>query len=177
MTDFVYDRSFNTEGTSSVIKAAYYDSIDEELVVELHSGVLAGYQHVNSDVFTAMYYTNKSRIEGNEYSSVGNYWNVWVKPNFEGFDTTGIELIDGDEVQDEPVEERKLTGAEEAAEAATEDVFRLFTVHYTADFAEGDLQLSLFAKDADDALARFEKVAEAALWDDVEVNALTQHFG
>ena len=87
MSNFSYTNVKETP-ESSVVGAVYYNADDAELVVELHNGTLAGYADVPVAVFLAMATHYDARDEG---GSLGRYWNLDVKNNYDGFDTSWID--------------------------------------------------------------------------------------
>lgn len=200
MTDFTFDRSFYTEGTSSVIDEVFYNSETKQLLVELArrswdgSIVRAGYEDVPADVFTAMEALNTNRVENDDESaSVGSYWNAWVKPFFKGFDTAGLEPVSAkqpDLVAQAPVEDISTsqvvnTGSISSISTDGTGYFTVlsapaanqsqFTVHFV-DGDEEDHQLTLTAADQNDALTRFNQIAVLAQWNLIEIQAITQYF-
>lgn len=186
MTDVVYDREFDTEGTSTVIDRVYYSTKDKLLFVQLHrtdwhgDPILAGYQDVPADVFTALETTNQNRIKGDQNASVGSYWNLWIKPYFTGYDTSEVELVSAEEeAKNAPVfGSRILTGSGVVVASTLAPVQpnkTEFTINFVDDQNES-CSLTLFAADVNDALLRFNGIAETAQWDTVEITSVTQHF-
>lgn len=175
-----YTHSFDTEGTSSVIDEVFYNEDTQELYVQLFrsnwagGNVVAGYAGVPKDIYDAMELINSSRVnDDNNDASVGAYWNIFVKPNFTGLSTDGLELepVDDDEAVDAfpntsgfftskaaPVEVEDVKGTEEVSVEPAE----LFdwTLTFDSDVTEGDFALR--AASLEDAIERFEKIAEIA---------------
>lgn len=168
----VYTHSFDTEGTSSVIDKVYYNDGSEELYVQLFrtdsygAPVIAGYAGVPEDIYRAMELINFSRVQdGNYDASVGSYWNIFVKPNFTGIDTAEVDF-DITEPDDEvvsfftsdatDVEVEDVAGAEEVKPQELYD----WTLAFDSDVTEGEFALR--AASLEDAIERFEKIAEIA---------------
>lgn len=98
MTEVFCDRWFDTEETSSVIEAVYYSSERRELFIQLvprddYPGIVAGYKGVPANIFTALEVLNSKRLNGEKWSSVGKYWNYFVKPYFEGLPTKDVDIF------------------------------------------------------------------------------------
>lgn len=187
-----YTNSFDTHGTSSVIDEVFYNSETEELYVQLAredwmgNKVIAGYAGVPQDIYDAMELINNSRVnEGNTDASVGSYWNIFVKPNFSGIDTNGVELEPVFEPDDEAVsfftsstadvEVEEAPGVEEV-ETEEADQQELLSFVLTFDSLTTEGELAVFATGLEDAIARFDKIAEIAGLEDAYVLSATVHF-
>lgn len=194
MTEIIVDREFSTEGTSSVIDYVFYSTDEKKLFVQLHSGDLAGYEGVPEDVYTALETINKNRLGGDEESSVGSYWNRYIKKYMPGFETAGVELItpDDEEAQESP--SFFAHGQEYADEAEAIKLGAVTTpqatilpvdppaqlVHFGVSFTSGEgkeVTLSVKATDVNDAVKRFHEATRVLGWDATTVTSVTQYFG
>lgn len=177
MTEIVYDRSFSTEGTSSVIDRVYYSTTDQKLIVELvnrdyyGNQILAGYDNVPPAVFVAMDATNTNRLNGDQNASVGAYWNHWVKPKFTGFNTDDVELADAGELLNSNQSFFTPQPDEEVQEVGEKP----FTVHFAGEDEDVNV-ITVYAGSVDQALIIFNQIAKIAGWQTVEILAVTQYF-
>lgn len=207
MTEILVDREFDTEGTSSVIEAVYYSTEQKKLFVQLISGDLAGYDGVPEDVYTALEAINRNRIEGvtvpeGQESSVGSYWNRYIKKYMPGFETAGIKLVGPND--QEAVDKLKgffssfgpgetvelqgfhktpgdLLGKTTPAQATILPVDPpAQLVAFGVAFLSSDgneVTLSVKATDVQDAVWRFQEAIGILGWDETPVRSVTQYFG
>lgn len=85
MTDFIYTDVFYPRN-SSVIETVFYNASNEQMVVRLLNGVLAGYDNVDVGLYAN--FKTQNTFRG---GSVGGFWNTMIKPYMSGFDTSEIE--------------------------------------------------------------------------------------
>lgn len=192
MTEIVYDRDFYTDGTSSVINHVYYSTADKLLFVQLvredwnGEKVLAGYENVPADVFTALETLNQNRLNGDTGSSVGSYWNVWIKPYFTGYSTADVELLSEAEKAEDEARQAKLRSLldrpsvffeDKAPAEEVEEVGEIkFIVHFIEDGDERESGVVIYAGNVDQALVIFNQIAKIAGWGSAKIIAVTQVF-
>lgn len=174
MTNIVYTHRFATDDTSSVIDFVYYSEPEKLLFVALVNGVTAGYQDVPLNVYTALDTINNNRLNGDMDSSVGRYWNKWIKPNFTGYDTSDVNLLSQAEVANvDAIANGSGFWNNIDANISVLNVPTLtrFEIH----FNEGEM-LAVKAIDMDTALDRFRQVKEILGWGETNIVAVTQFF-
>lgn len=192
MTEIFVDREFSTDETSSVIDHVYYSTEEKKLFVQLmprgdQASVLAGYENVPEDVFTALETINTNRLNGDENSSVGRYWNQWIKPYMKGLDTADLDLVtkDDERVLDSLSSFFAQSGKYAYGEISTPDATILpvdpprqelrFGVTFVSSDGQ-DVTLSVKAYDVHDAVKRFNEAITVLGWEPVEVKSVTQFF-
>lgn len=188
MIEIVYDREFTTDETSSVIDHVYYSTADKLLFVQLvrtdwnGNAILAGYENVPADVFTALETLNQNRLNGDTGASVGSYWNIWIKPNFTGYNTADVDLVS---VQEREGQEklRNLMSQPSvfvekapAEEVPVEEVGETKFLVYWNDGSEECSCILIYAGSVDQALVIFNQIAKIAGWGVVKIHAVTQIF-
>lgn len=181
MTKVFCDKDFNTESTSSVIDHVYYSTDEKKLFVELVSGVLAGYENVPVDIYTAMETINQNRVSGaDSNASVGRYWNQWIKPYLNGIDTYGVEIeTQGDRDRTEKlralVQQTKDVFAPAKSVEVDADVLTPFGVTFVSSTGE-DVTLSVAATDYKDAIDRFTRAIDILGWEESPVKSVTMYL-
>lgn len=132
MTEILVDKSFDTQGTSSAIRGVFYSTEERKIFFEFLSGTVAGYAGVPEDIYTALETLNENRINGDENSSVGNYYNRFFRSTgyFAGVETGDLEIITPEQVKLQEIAEAN------AAEIAAEQSLK------AADVFEGEVDLS-----------------------------------
>jgi hypothetical protein len=184
MTDIVYTHFFSTNGTSSVIEEVFYSEPDELLFVQLVSGVVAGYEDVPLNVFTALKVLNNNRLQGDTDSSVGRYWNSWIKPIFRGFNTSDVSLFSVEEYEklnaiSSPVADNTKSAPVEAnylyyPPFEELDQYGVILVDTGSD-SDDQITLSVKATSLDDAVKRFNEAKAILGWnDDIKVRAVVK---
>lgn len=161
-SDFVYTDEVSPD--SKAIHRMFYNSVNQRLVVETWTGVLAGYEHVPADVWTAF----------KNSDSKGQYWNFWIKPNFKGFDTGGIayfkeisgppDPVSGNVIADSPVE----VNEEEDVDSS------LWSVSFVDDEGYAADELYVYAESLTNAIQAAENVAFLAGWKNARVVAVSE---
>lgn len=199
MTDVVYTRAFDTDDSSSVIDCVYYSEPEKLLFVELVNGVLAGYKDVPLNVFTALDTINTNRLNGDLNESVGRYWNLWIKPNFSGYDTSDIDLLsEADVARQERL--RNLMTKADGVFVRTPQVYESFyrdsvdlpnaTIlpvdppaqlsHFGVTIEDDDegetINLTVLATDMDDAIDRYRQAEKILGWDEAVIVSVTKFF-
>lgn len=183
LTKVVYTDRFDAND-SSIVRSVFYNEDEQELYVLLRrDDVLCGYAGVPKAVYTSLKLTNENG------ESVGSYWNTWVKNHYEGIETDDISLLSEEEFQtslfdfwsnlhEGTSKHSTILDIAPAAEAEAPEVdleFSDFVVNFTDDLFE-DNELSITATSVQDALERFNKIAEIAGWVGVQVTSVTQYF-
>lgn len=156
MSKFFYTR--NEVFESKVIYQAFYNEDNNSLVVVLNSGNAYGYDGVSPETFQEF-------VEAN---SAGQYYNYYIKGRYTTFDADNFEEFVKDVPVESPNEVRKRVmttnaAVDSAGNGEVEQVVTAtkFTIHYTV--GNSDVKtLNMPGNSVDDALAKFNDIADAA---------------
>lgn len=198
LTEVFCDKWFDTEGTSSAIACVYYSTEEKSLFVEFLNGTTAGYSNVPADIYVALETLNSNRVNGDESSSVGSYYNTYFRNTnyFEGRDTADIEIVtqeDRDRIaslQGLIAKNSDVFAAESDCEACASEPVEtvkanslyigpvdqqyMFAVAFTS--GENTNSLAVKATDVKSAMDKFQQAVSILGWDKVTIVSVTQYL-